>query len=227
MPLRYCPATGDCKNIHRPSWFYGHTESFYPKGIEAARYIGRYLGHPPLATSHLTDYDGKTVISGIRTLQTGEKIVVRCSALDFISSMVPHIPSKGLQMVRYAGFTLVAFKRRWREITNAALEAIRAQFPLFALDPMLKSVAPLKWRERIKASFGYDPLACPRRGRTMELAEIWEPKTRFVWMKRWLETQRMRKAARDAMKEASLVKQSRRPKSLPKYQQLPLFWNTS
>jgi hypothetical protein len=69
----------------------------------------------------------------------------------------------------------------------------------------------------------------------MELAEIWEPKRGFVWMKRWLETQRMRKAARDAMKEASLVKQSRRPKSLPKYQQLPLFcevtapfsWNTS
>jgi len=30
--------------------FMVHTESFYPKGIEAARYIGRYLGHPPLAT---------------------------------------------------------------------------------------------------------------------------------------------------------------------------------
>lgn len=27
--------------------FMVHTESFYPKGIEAARYVGRYLGHPP------------------------------------------------------------------------------------------------------------------------------------------------------------------------------------
>jgi hypothetical protein len=62
----------------------------------------------------------------------------------------------------------------------------------------------------------------------MELAEIWEPKRGFVWMKRWLETQRMRKAARDAMKEASLVKQpSHRPKSPRKYHQLPLAWNTS
>jgi hypothetical protein len=211
------------------------TQSFYPKGIEAARYIGRYLGHPPLATSHLTDYDGKTVTFWYKDTQTGEKIVVRCSALDFISSMVPHIPPKGLQMVRYAGLYARCVKRRWLEIANTALEAIRAQFPLFALDPLLKSIAPLKWRERIKASFGYDTLACPRCGRTMELAEIWEPKRGFVWMKRWLETQRMRKAARDAMKEASLVKQSRRPKSLPKYQQLPLFcevtapfsWNTS
>ena len=204
-----------------------HTESFYPKGIEAARYIGRYLGHPPLATSHLTDYDGKTVTFWYKDTQTGEKIVVRCSALDFISSMIPHIPPKGLQMVRYAGLYARCVKRRWLEIAYAALEALRSQIPLFALDPFLKSVAPLKWRERIKASFGYDPLACPRCGRTMELAEIWEPKRGFVWMKRWLETQRMRKAARDAMKEASLVKQSRRPKSLPKYQQLPLFWNTS
>ncbi|MGD0751690.1 MAG: transposase [Anaerolineales bacterium] len=26
-----------------------YTESFYPKGLQAAKYIGRYLGHPPLA----------------------------------------------------------------------------------------------------------------------------------------------------------------------------------
>ena len=215
--------------------FMVHTESFYPKGIEAARYIGRYLGHPPLATSHLTDYDGKTVTFWYKDTQTGEKIVVRCSALDFISSMVPHIPPKGLQMVRYAGLYARCVKRRWLEIANAALEALRSQIPLFALDPFLKSVAPLKWRERIKASFGYDPLACPRCGRTMELAEIWEPKRGFVWMKRWLETHRMRKAARDAIKEAAQVKQSRHPKSLPQYQQLPLAseatapfsWNTS
>ncbi len=32
--------------------FVVHTENFYPKGIEAARYIGRYLGHLPLSTSH-------------------------------------------------------------------------------------------------------------------------------------------------------------------------------
>jgi hypothetical protein len=30
-----------------------HTDSFYPEGLEAARYIGCYLGHPPIATSHI------------------------------------------------------------------------------------------------------------------------------------------------------------------------------
>ena len=41
--------------------FQVHTDSFYPRGLEAAQYIGRYLGHPPLATSHLSSYDGQQV----------------------------------------------------------------------------------------------------------------------------------------------------------------------
>ena len=150
--------------------FVVYTESFYPKDFDAARYIGRYLGHPPLATSHLTDYDGKYVTFWYKDTQTSEKIIVKCSALDFISKMVPHIPPKGLQMVHYAGLYARCIKRRIAVIANAALEAIRTQIPLFALDPLLKSVAPLKWRERIQASFGYDPLLCPRCGRTLEPA---------------------------------------------------------
>jgi len=84
-------------------------------------------------------------------------------------------------MVRYAELYARCVKRRWREIANTALEAIRTQFLLCALTPLLKSVAPLKWRERIKASFGYDPLAFPHCGRIMELAEICEVTAPFSW----------------------------------------------
>jgi hypothetical protein len=70
---------------------------------------------------------------------------------------------------------------------QAALEALRLQVPLFDPEPTLRH---LKWRERIKASFGYDPLECPRCGLTMELVETWEPKRGHIWMKRWLETHR-------------------------------------
>ncbi|MCX6056141.1 MAG: hypothetical protein NTZ74_14760 [Chloroflexi bacterium] len=62
-------------------------------------------------------------------------------------------------MVHYAGLYARCIKRRIALIANAALEAIRAQIPLFALDPLLKLVVPMKWRDRIKASFGYDPLS--------------------------------------------------------------------
>jgi hypothetical protein len=205
--------------------FMVYTESFYPKGIDAARYIGRYLGHPPLATSHLTDYDGHFVTFWYKDTETGLRQVVHCSALDFISLLVPHIPPKGLQIVRYAGLYAHCIKRRCAEIANAALEALNLQIPLLVLEPLAKFVPLLKWRDRIKASFGYDPLECPNCGRIMELAEIWEPKRGFVWMKHWLETHRMRKAARDAFLSVQNI-----AKNIPvgRYQQLALgFTNTS
>jgi Putative transposase len=50
------------QGYHDHRGFQVYTESFYPKGLDAAKYIGRYLGHPPLATSHLTGYDGHQII---------------------------------------------------------------------------------------------------------------------------------------------------------------------
>jgi len=60
--------------------------SFYPKGLEAARYIGRYLGYPPLATSHITAYDGQQVTYWYIETATDQRITVICSALDFLAS---------------------------------------------------------------------------------------------------------------------------------------------
>ncbi len=176
-----------------------HTDSFYPKGLEAARYIGRYLGHPPLATSHITAYDGHTVTYWYTDTQTKQRVTVTCSALDFISRLAPHIPPKGMQMVRYAGLYARNVKRKVAPIVHAALEALRLQFPLFDLEPLVLTFQHLNWRERIKASFGYDPLECPRCGCIMQLAEIWDPKHGHIWMRRWLDTHRYRRAARQTL----------------------------
>jgi len=115
--------------------------------------------------------------------------------------MVPHFPPKGLQMVRYAGLYARNLKHQIAPIIFAALEAPRLQFPLFDIQFLLKPAEHLSWRECIKASFGYDPLLCPRFDRTLEQVEIWEPKRDHIWMKHWLETHRLRKAVRDAMKQ--------------------------
>jgi hypothetical protein len=198
--------------------FQVHTDSFYPKGLEAARYIGRYLGHPPLATSHLTAYDDHQVTYWYVDTATDQRITVTCSALDFISRLIQHLPPKGLQVVRYAGLYARCIKRRCAHIAQAALEALRAQLPLFALKPLEQFFQSKTWRERIKASFGYDPLQCPRCDQTLELVEIWEPKRGPVWMKRWLETHRLRKAARQAMDQLR--------SALPRYQQLAFDFNS-
>ena len=200
--------------------FQVHTDSFYPKGLDAARYIGRYLGHPPLATSHITRYDGWHVTYWYIDTATHQRITVTCSALDFISRLVPHIPPKGMQMVRYAGLYARNVKRKIADVVRAALEALRLQLPLLDLDSLTRSFQHLTWRQRINASFGYDPLKCPRCGQIMELVEIWEPKRGFVWMRRWLETHRLRRAARLAM-------QSLRA-NVPRYRQLAFdFFDTA
>jgi len=201
--------------------FQVYPDSFYPKGLEAAKYIGRYLGHPPLATSHLTAYNGQQVTYWYIDTATDEKQTVTCSALDFISRLVPHIPPKGMQLVRYVGLYARNIKRQCAELAQAALETLRTQMPLFALEPFVKLFQSPTWRERIKASFGYDPLACPRCGRILELAEIWEPQHGHVWMKRWLETHRLRKAARDALMELREAVRAGR------YQQLAFNFDTS
>ena len=116
-------------------------------------------------------------------------------------------------MVRYAGLYARNIKHKIAPILLAVLEALRLLFPLFDIQSLLVTAKHLPWRERIKASFGYDPLLCPRGGRTLELVEIWEPKRGHIWMKRWLETHRLRKAARDAMRQIQQARSIR-------YQQL-------
>jgi hypothetical protein len=177
------------------------------------------LGHPPLATSHITDYDGQQVTYWYIDTYINQRVTITCSALDFISHMVPHIPPKGLQMVRYAGLYARNVKRKLADIVHIALDAFRLQVPLFDLDALIKTFQHLTWRERIHASFGYDPLKCPRCGQTLVLVEIWEPKRGHIWMKRWLETHRLRKAARQAMQQLRA--------NIAHYQQLPFNFNTS
>ena len=208
------------QGYHDHRGFQVYTQSFYPKGLEAAKYIGRYLGHPPLATSHLIGYDGQQVIFWYIDTSTHQRKTVTCSALDFISLLVPHIPPKGMQMVRYAGLYARNLKHKIAPILLAALEALRLQFPLFDIQSLLVTAEHLTWRERIKSSFGYDPLLCPRCGRTLELVEIWEPKRGHIWMKRWLETHRLRKAARDAMRQLQQAHPAR-------YQQLAFNFDSS
>jgi hypothetical protein len=190
-----------------------HTDRFYPKGLDAARYIG----HPPLVTSHATHYDGQSVTYWYIDSNSHQRVTVTCTALDFISRMVPHIPPKGMQIVRYAGLYARNVTRKLVPLVHVALDALRLQSPLFNLESLVQTFQHLKWRERIKASFGYDPLECPRCDCILQLAEIGEPKRGHIWMKRWLETHRMRRAARLALEHIGA--------SFPRYRQLAFALN--
>jgi hypothetical protein len=64
------------------------------------------------------------------------------------------------------------------------------------------------------------PSNAPLCSRTLDLAEIKEPKRGHGWMKKWLDNHRMRKAARDALAQVRAARH-------PRYQQLAFNFDTS
>ena len=91
------------------------TDTFYPKGLDAAKYIGRYLGHPPLATSRIIDYDGQSVTYWYVDSSSAKHVTVACSALGFISRMIPHIPPREFRLCATPVSTLATSNERLRQ----------------------------------------------------------------------------------------------------------------
>jgi hypothetical protein len=123
------PLHGVIRNLHQ-QWrgLQVYTDSFYPKGVQAASYIGRYTGHPLLAMSRLTHCDDQQVRFWYKETATGLRREVTLSALDFISLIVKHIPPKGMQLMRHAGLYSRNTKAKWAEKVRIALGALRCQF---------------------------------------------------------------------------------------------------
>ena len=141
-------------------------EELYPgvriKGLEAARYIGRYLGHPPIATSHIVDYDAHNVTYWYIDTATGLRQTVTCSALDFTSCLVPHIPPKGMQIVRYAGLYARNVQRmlfiRAGSQTSPALPWKRSAFrPLCSISNRWFSPSNIQIEMRVEARPSREP----------------------------------------------------------------------
>jgi hypothetical protein len=86
--------------------------------------------------------------------------------------MVQHILPKGFQRIRYYGLQ-----------ASCTLKKVRAQL-LDLLEVAEQQVLPLcdaasvsqpRYRERMRAAFGCDPLLCPRCGGEMWLWQLWHP----------------------------------------------------
>ena len=131
----------------------------YPYAV--SKYISRYLGRPPIATSRIDAYNGDSVTFHYKRHEDEKLVVETLPALDFISRLIQHIPEKHFKMIRYYGLYA-----RHRESDKLLFRAISQK-----ARPFLLSFN--KWRCSIIASFGYDPLKCPKCGKTMLLLEIY------------------------------------------------------
>jgi len=146
-----------------------------PKGGKGlARYLAKYVVSPPISLRRITGYDGRKVRYWYNDHATGRRMEEEVDALTFIGRMVQHILPKGFTRIRYYGLHATCRASRIRERLKDLLKCTH--------EPVAGAyeVTGSSYRNRIKKSFGIDPLLCPRCGDEMEFEGIWHPE--YGWI---------------------------------------------
>lgn len=130
-----------------------HKEGFYiyakptkcdPKVV--TKYIGRYLGRPVIATSHIDKYDGENVTFHYNRHEDDQLVVETIPVMGFISRLIQHIPEKHFKQIRNYG--LYARNRENDKKIHLAIAKEKRKI-LLSFN---------RWRDCTLSSFGYDPL---------------------------------------------------------------------
>ena len=143
---------------NNPEGFVINAEHRFEKGEgwNMARYIGRYVKHPPIAESRIIAFDGKQVTFWYKDSETKQRKTVTMDKFEFIRLLLSHIPEKNFKIVRYVGvYSRRGYKHRQTEFHEGEMIFIKRS-----------------WREEIKKTFDYDPLICPNCKNEMELIGI-------------------------------------------------------
>lgn len=152
--------------LYRVIWYVWIGEKLDNAGY-TARYIGRYAQRPCLSETKITAYSfEKQTVSFIFKDKISKTLkLVNLSVNEFIGRLIRHIPEKHFRMVRYYGFYSNRVRAKLLPIIKAALGIVKESLVF----------QPIKWRNRIFDSFGYDPLLCPECGELMVLKQIFIP----------------------------------------------------
>lgn len=147
--------------------FYVHAKPNKCEPNTVAKYIGRYLGRPVIATSRIDNYDGKFVTFHYNRHEDNALVTEKLPALEFIKRLIQHIPEKYFKMIRYYGIYAKPLDKN-----KKLVKAISKEKHKFLLSLN-------KWRNSILLSFGYDVLKCPCCGETMTLLELYHKRKRI------------------------------------------------
>lgn len=159
--LPVCTETNIFINLlfeNNPEGFVINGEHRFEKGEgwNMARYIGRYVKHPPIAESRIMVFDGKQVTFWYKDSETKQRKTVTMEKFEFIRLLLSHIPEKNFKIVRYVGiYSRRGYKHRQTEFHEGEMILIKRS-----------------WREEIKRTFDYDPIICPNCKIEMELIGI-------------------------------------------------------
>ena len=120
-----------------------------PRNI--ARYIGRYLRHPAIAESRISNFDIEANAVTYWFVEDGVKVFVTLPALEFIDRLVKLIPDKNFKLIRYYGL----YSRR----TSAKIQKM--------LTPLI--------REERRFELKKEVVKCPKCGQIMDLVSAFRP----------------------------------------------------
>ena len=140
------------------------------KGL--AYYLAKYVVSPPISLKRIISYDGQKVRYWYNDHTTERRVEEEIDAKEFIRRMVQHILPKGFQRVRYYGLQATCHASKARDEWLALMEGEDEEIP------NTYTVTGSGYRNRIKNSFGIDPLICC--GKEMEFEGIWHPK--YGWI---------------------------------------------
>jgi hypothetical protein len=159
-----------------PKGFVAHLQgNVLPRMKRLTRYLVKYVVSPPLALSRIIAYDREqgTITYWYRDhLSQGKKTTQTVSRETFIGRMVQHILPKGFQRIRYYGLQAICTLKKVRAQICQALEVAEQQ--ALELDEALPVRRP-RYRERMQAAFGRDPLRCAQCGHELWLWQVWHP----------------------------------------------------
>ena len=86
-------AKAKCYKEHKDG-FYVYAKPNKCNPTIVAKYIGRYLGRPIIATSRIDAYDGENVTFHYNRHEDDQRIVETIPVMDFIARLIQHIPEK-------------------------------------------------------------------------------------------------------------------------------------
>lgn len=149
-----------CYRIHEHGFYvYAKPNKCDPNTV--AKYIGRYLGRPVIATSRIDKYEDDLVTFHYNRHEDNKLVTETIPALDFIKRLIRHIPEKHFKMIRYGG--LYARHRTLdKKLRHAVPNHLRSLHRSFT-----------KWKNAIFIAFGYNPLKCPVCGARMKFHDLY------------------------------------------------------
>lgn len=133
------------------------------------KYIGRYLGRPPIAMSRIDQFDEDTHMVTFHYLPhepheelgPGEPMYETLHMLCFALRLIRHIPEPQFKMIRYAGIYSTVRQR-------SMPRAFKKQHLLFKSGSHAKRQLFSHWRGAYYRAYRIDPVECPNCHKIME-----------------------------------------------------------